>query len=167
MVTKMVDAPRRDRGFTYIGILVAVVILGMLLTAASHVWTQHEQRERESQLLFVGDAYRMAIARYFAYGHQYPVALQSLLSDERSPVPRRYLRQLYADPITGKSDWKLIAAPDGVGIMGVASRSQLVPIKRRGFGLADAAFVDSQCYCSWQFIFLPSPLRAPSTPLSK
>lgn len=154
--------PQRNGGFTYIGILVAVVILGLLLTAASRVWALHEQREREIQLLFVGDAYRMAIARYFAYGHQYPAALQSLLSDERSPVTRRYLRQLYADPVTGKSDWKLISAPDGVGIMGVASRSQLRPIKRRNFAFADATFTDSECYCSWQFIFLPAPLRAPS-----
>jgi len=53
-------------GFTYIGLLIAVVIMGLMLTVAGRVWSVTEQRERETQLLFAGDAIRMAIAGYFA-----------------------------------------------------------------------------------------------------
>jgi type II secretory pathway pseudopilin PulG len=151
-------------GFTYIGLLVAVVILGLALTAASNVWTITAQREREMQLLFAGDAIRMAIAGYFADGHQYPLSLQDLLADDRSPVPKRFLRRLYVDPMTGSANWTLIYAADGVGIMGVASSSKLTPIKRAGFSSVDAMFENSDCYCSWQFVYAPRRLHMQSAP---
>jgi type II secretory pathway pseudopilin PulG len=141
-------------GFTYIGILVTVVILGLLLTAASRVWSLTEQRERETQLLFIGDEFRSAIAGYFAFGHRYPQSLQDLLDDKRSPVPRRYLRRLYRDPMTGDMDWTLLLAPGG-GIWGVASKSKRAPIKRAGFKLVDFTFEGADCYCLWQFIYQP------------
>jgi type II secretory pathway pseudopilin PulG len=143
-----------ERGFTYIGLLVAVVILGLLLTIVGRMWTTTVQREREAQLLWVGDAYRAAIGSYYRHGGRYPETLQQLLQDDRSPVPVRHLRQLYPDPMTGTADWTLIPAPDG-HISGVASRSLSVPIKRKGFDLVDAIFADTDCYCDWQFIFIP------------
>jgi type II secretory pathway pseudopilin PulG len=153
-------------GFTYIGILFAVVIMGLVLTVAARVWTVTEQRERETQLLFVGDEFRRAIAAYYVSGHQYPLSLQLLLADDRSPVPKRYLRRMYADPMTGAADWTLIYATDGVGIMGVASRSKLAPLKRAGFTLADAAFQDTDCYCSWRFSYAPQAQRYFNKPVS-
>lgn len=141
-------------GFTYVGLLFAVVILGLMLTAASRVWSLSEQRERETQLLFIGDEFRAAIAGYFAFGHRYPQSLQELLDDQRSPVPRRYLRRLYHDPMTGDMDWTLLPAPGG-GIMGVASKSKRAPIKRARFKLVDFAFEGADCYCLWQFIYQP------------
>ena len=146
---------RAQAGFTYIGILVAIVISSLLLTQAARVWSVTEQRERETQLLFAGDSIRMAISGYFAGAHQYPHSLEELLGDPDSQVPRRFLRRLYADPITNSTDWELIHAADGVGIIGVASRSKAVPIKHKGFSLADSAFEDTECYCDWQFIYSP------------
>jgi type II secretory pathway pseudopilin PulG len=148
-------------GYTYIGLLVIVVILGLMLTVVARVWSTTEQREREAQLLWIGHAYRMAISSYVAMGHQYPLTLEVLLTDDRSPVPKRYLRQLYADPMTGKADWTLIMNPSGQGIMGVASSSKATPIKRKGFDLIDAAFADTDCYCDWKFIYLPRRFGAP------
>jgi type II secretory pathway pseudopilin PulG len=142
-----------EGGFTYLGILVAVVLMGVLLTAAARVWTLTEQREREKQLLFAGDAIRMAIASYYAHGHRYPNSLKDLLIDDRSPVPLHHLRKLYFDPMTTQADWTLIMTPSGTGIMGVASSSQRTPIKRQGFDLIDAAFKDAECYCNWKFVY--------------
>ena len=147
-------------GFTYLGLLAAVVILGILLTAASRVWSTSEQREREVQLLFIGDQYRIAISRYFAAGHQYPLSLEELLQDKRSPVARRYLRQLYPDPMTGTMDWTLIPDPTHVGIMGVASSSKLVPIKRAGFADIEVGFAGAECYCAWHFVYNPPSLTS-------
>jgi len=139
-------------GFTYLGILAAVILMGLLLTAAARVWTLTEQRERETQLLFVGDAFRMAISGYYAHGHRYPQTLQELLQDNRSPVPLRYLRRLYLDPMTNSADWQLVLAPEG-GIKGVYSGSTLTPIKRANFVPVDSFFADSDCYCAWKFVY--------------
>lgn len=144
----------RQRGYTYIGLLVSVAILGMMLTMVARVWRTTEQRERETQLLWIGHAYRMAIASYYALGHQYPPTLQVLLRDDRFPIPTHHLRRLYADPMTGKPDWTLLTSPTGQGIVGVASSSQARPVKHDGFDKIDESFKDADCYCAWKFAYL-------------
>jgi type II secretory pathway pseudopilin PulG len=146
----------RQHGYTYIGLLVSIVILGLMLTMVARVWSTTEQRERETQLLWIGHAYRTAISSYFSMGHQYPLTLELLLTDDRFPVPKHHLRQLYADPMTGKADWTLIMSPTGQGIMGVASSSEAQPIKRDGFDSIDDTFKDADCYCLWKFVYYGS-----------
>src|SRR6516162_10687659 len=102
--------------------------MGMLLTIAGRVWTTTVQREREAQLLWVGDAYRAAIGSFYRHGGRYPESLQQLVQDDRSPVTLRHLRQLYPDPMTGAADWTLIPDPMSQHIMGVASSSKATPI---------------------------------------
>ena len=145
----------KQRGFTYIGLLFAVVIIGLTLTVVSRVWRTTVQREREAELIWVGHAYRLAIASYFALGHRYPATLDNLVTDDRFPVPKHHLRKLYPDPITGRNDWKLLLTPDQSGIQGVESVSQLTPMKRDGFELIDAAFKEADCYCKWGFVYYP------------
>jgi hypothetical protein len=96
-------------------------------------------RAGETQLLFVGDESRAAIAAYYALGRHYPLSLQELLGDPSATLPRRFLRRLYPDPMTGEADWTLVLAPGG-GVMGVASNSKLTPIKHTGFTQIDASF---------------------------
>jgi type II secretory pathway pseudopilin PulG len=147
---------RGQRGFTYIGLLVVVVIIGLMLTLVGRVWSTAERHERETQLLFVGHQFRLAIASYYASGHRFPSSLEDLLKDERFPIPKRHLRRLYRDPITGQTDWTLVLTPDGQGIVGVASSSTGIPLKRAGFDLLDESFKDADCYCAWQFIYYPN-----------
>lgn len=142
-----------ERGFTYVGLLVFIFIMGLVLTVVARVWTTTEQREREIELIYIGHAFRMAISSYYAVGHQFPATLQDLLTDERFPIPKHHLRRLYVDPMTGKADWRLITIPAGVGIMGVASSSQAAPIKRAGFEEIDSTFKDTDCYCKWEFVY--------------
>jgi len=89
----------RQRGFTYLGLLMAVVVMGLMLTIVARIWTTTEQRERETQLLFAGHQFRNAIAGYFARRHQYPQTLQDLLGEPDATLPQRYLRRLYLDII--------------------------------------------------------------------
>ena len=146
---------RAESGFTYIGLLIAVVIMGLLLTVVGRVWKTTEQRGREAQLLWVGQQYRLAIASYYASGRGFPSALADLVQDGRFPVPKHHLRRLYPDPMTGKADWTPVLTPDGQAIMGIASSSNGVPIKRKGFDVSDEIFEDADCYCVWQFIYMP------------
>jgi type II secretory pathway pseudopilin PulG len=141
-------------GFTYIGLLFAIVILGITLSTVGVVWSTQIRRDREAELLYAGDQIRSAIGRYRAAGGQYPQALTDLLQDDRSPAVRRFLRRVYPDPMTNSVDWDLIMAPEG-GILGVASKSKEKPIKITGFSPVNAAFENAECYCDWKFIYSP------------
>lgn len=144
-------APAGSRGFTYVGLMFAIAVIGITLATIGVVWSTQIRREKETELLWVGNQYRMAIGLYLSAGGQYPQELSDLLEDKRFPVARRYLRKLFPDPMTGQADWQLIPAP-GNGIMGVASSSQGKPIKVAGFSVRDAAFKDATCYCDWRFV---------------
>ena len=136
-----------------------MVFLGIALAAIGTVWTTTVRRDREAQLLFVGTAFRSAIGSYYASGplaHQLPHELDDLVQDKRVPLPRRHLRRIYLDPMTGRADWRILRDPDG-GIVGVSSSSQQAPIKRANFAPEDAQFASAKCYCEWKFEF--SPLR--------
>ena len=58
----------------------------------------------------------------------------------------------------GQADWTLIMPREGQGIMGVASSSKRTPIKRNGFRDRRRSFEDADCYCSWQFVYVPRRL---------
>ena len=52
-------------GFTYLALLIAVALIGIGLVAASEVWSQSRQREKEQELLFIGEQFRQAIGMYY------------------------------------------------------------------------------------------------------
>ncbi len=130
----------RQGGFTYLTILFALAIMSTGLALAGEVWHTGRVREKEAELLFVGNEYRKAIARYYFSGtqRQYPRALADLIKDSRHPGTVRHLRRLYADPITGGAEWGLVKGPDG-GIAGVHSLSEDSPLKSGGFRGREAA----------------------------
>lgn len=161
-------APARVAGgFTYAGVLFAIVILGMTLSAAGTVWSTSAKREREAELVWVGNQYARAIESYYVYGpagtRQYPRSLEDLTSDLRGPVLRRHMRRLYTDPMTGQLDWQLERLPDG-SITGIRSAARGRPLKRKGFGPGQRSFEDAECYCDW--VFGVGPLRDPNHPRS-
>lgn len=154
---------RTARGFTYLGLLALVALIGLLLAAAGEVASTAAQREREAQLLWVGHEYRAAIGRYVRQRRGYPQTLQELLgAAPDAPVQLRYLRRLYPDPMTNAVDWVLIPAPRG-GILGVASSSTRAPLKAGNFDDADKDFADAKSYGDWQFTFPPgaAPRKTP------
>ncbi len=153
---------RRQAGFTYLTILFVVAIMGLGLASTGEVWHTALAREREAELLHVGNEYRKAIERYYLSGpRQYPRNLTDLLKDPRQAGTVRHLRKLYADPVSGKDEWGLIKAPDG-GIMGVHSLSEETPLKSGGFKLRDADFESKGKYSAWSFVYLP-----PASPAAK
>jgi type II secretory pathway pseudopilin PulG len=153
------DRRRADRGFTYLGVLLLVALIGLALGAGAQGASPPAPRERGAQLLWVGHAYRAAITRYWARQRAYPQRLEELLGGPPdSPIPFRSLRRLYPDPMTNAVDWVLLPAPGG-GIMGVASRSKRAPIKTHGFDDADREFEKARSYSDWLFAFQAGVIR--------
>jgi type II secretory pathway pseudopilin PulG len=159
-------AHRRVHGFTYLTALFMIAIMGAGLALLGEIWETAAAREKEAELLYVGNQYRLAIQRYYLSGlQQYPRTFQDLLKDPRSPSPRRHLRQLYPDPITGSSEWAIIKGPDG-GIMGVHSRSEAGPLKITNFKLRDRDFEGAAKYSDWKFVYVPVAARpVPTAPI--
>jgi type II secretory pathway pseudopilin PulG len=152
-------ALRGTRGFTYVGLLVVIMLIGLMLASAGEVVATAARREREAQLLWVGHQYRAAIGRYWSRRRAYPQALQELLgAAPDAPLQVRQLRRLYPDPMTNAVDWVLVPAPSG-GIMGVASRSTRAPLKTGHFDDVDHGFADATTYSDWQFTFVPGSVR--------
>lgn len=150
------------RGFSYLGIMVTLAIAAIAMQGAASLWQQQSQRSNEALLLEVGEAYRLAIGRYYESTpqavKQYPASLEELLEDKRFPVPKRHLRKVYADPFAVKQGMRLILK-DG-RIIGVYSPSTLVPIRRNGFQDAQADFQAAKHYSDWKFVYEPNSLAS-------
>jgi type II secretory pathway pseudopilin PulG len=152
---------KKQSGFTYMAILFAIAIAGVVLAATGINWSQAAQREKERQLLFVGNQFRQAILLYYEKSpgavKRYPRTLNDLLKDERQLSTQSYLRKIYLDPMTLKADWGIEVAPDG-GVMGVHSLSDVVPLKRANFDYADQSFEGAAKYTDWVFDYSPQTL---------
>lgn len=152
----------RQTGFTYMGVLMVMVISGIAMAGAGLVWHQQMQRAKEQQLLFVGNEIRLAIRSYYQPDpngqQQYPPSLNALLLDTRYPNVKRHLRRLYADPFsrpdtTSEAAWGLVKQQDR--IMGVYSLSKQTPLKKTGFPVIYELFESAKIYQQWQFVYVP------------
>lgn len=161
MAANMQTGSKFQFGFTYMGLLMVTAIVGIGMAGVGIVWSQDMQREREKELLFIGDAYRKAIARYYENGigsKQFPASLDELILDMRQPTIKRHIRKLYADPMMknsrGKEPWGLILQQGK--IVGVHTLSEDKPIKKSGFNAGDEAFAEAEKYSDWKFLYVPS-----------
>ncbi len=169
---------RRHEGYTYLGVLLVVLVLGMTLTGATLVSETKRRREKEQELIFAGQHYVNAIRSYYESGEggvsTYPRSVADLLKDPRFPGLRRHLRKPWRDPMTPAGEWDLIVGEHG-GIIGVRSRSRQAPLGK--FPMAqdgDGAIVGKASYSDWQFRFEPATAgdnveedKPPSSPLGR
>lgn len=149
---------RRQRGFSYMVAIFMLATVTLLSTRALENYQTAERREREAELLHVGQAYAAAIKMYYeqAPGTQkaYPRELKDLLLDTRAVRVRRPLRRLYRDPVGASVEWGIVKASDG-GIMGVYSLSPDAPFKRSGFPAGMKEFSEATSYQDWKFVYVP------------
>jgi type II secretory pathway pseudopilin PulG len=148
---------RTEKGFTYIGVLFAVALMGVTLALIATVTSQTQQRDKEKQLLFVGSQFQQAIASYYdnpplGQVKQFPKKLEDLLQDNRTPFTVRHLRKIFFDPFTANADWGLIKDASS-GIVGVYSKSEIKPIKVANFDKEFAQFENRKHYSDWKFIY--------------
>lgn len=149
---------QRQRGFSYPIAMFLVAILAVVSARALEVTLTAERRDKEAELLAVGQAYRNAIRSYYdnspGTAKVYPPDLPALLQDARTTRLRRHLRKLYRDPITASADWGMVLTPEGA-VKGVYSLSNLRPFKSGGFPVELSAFAGAGHYREWQFVYEP------------
>ena len=148
---------RTQAGFTYLGLMLVIAAMGAVLGATAQVWATVVQREKEVELLFIGNQFRKALMAYAGGARnpneRTPRTLNDLLKDPRHADNRRYLRQIYIDPMTGKREWGLQKDTKG-GIVGIFSLSEAKPLKVASFAKRDRDFEGKAKYSQW--IFLPA-----------
>lgn len=142
-------------GFTYIGVVLMTAVMGLAALATVKVGSVVERRAAEEELLAIGTEFREAFISYANATPpglpRTPPSLQALLKDPRFPEPRRHLRQIYPDPLTGEDVWGTVAAIPGPGIMGVYSNAPGKPIKIGNFDLRFQDFQGKTSYAEWRF----------------
>lgn len=151
---------RISAGFSYIGVMVTLVIAGIGMQGAAVMWQYQSQRIKEAQLLEVGEAYRLAIGRYYEANTQaikeYPVNLDVLVEDKRFPTAKRHLRKRYTDPFFVNQDMVLIVKNGR--IIGVRSQALGKPMRMAGYQEFQTGFKEAKKYSDWEFVYQPNTL---------
>jgi type II secretory pathway pseudopilin PulG len=156
---------RDERGFSYLMVMIAIVVIGIVMSVAARQWKVMVQRELEADLLAKGIEIQNALAFYSASmkagrvtpGEVYPQTLADL-----TRLPKPFLRKVYGDPV-GHGEWEVVRAPTG-GIMGVRSKSKSKPIRQQNFPLVVRHFQGKSTYYDWVFQH-PSPSGTVVNPL--
>lgn len=154
--TSTVGKINKSNGYTFLVVLIVVVVMGISAEATSRLTSTIIKREKEQELLFRGQAYAKAIKSYYLAGKTiktFPKSLDDLLKDPRY-IDKKHIRKLYIDPLTNKPDWVLIRDKLG-GISGIASSSEELAMKTANFPAGLESFEKTTNYTQWRFVYSP------------
>lgn len=158
------NAFRRAEGFTLIGVLAIVTLLSIGAMATLNFAHTVTRRAAEAELLEIGGEFSRAFQSYYHSGSagstRFPRSLDQLVSDDRFSSPKRHLRRVYRDPMTGVATWGTVPSPDG-GIMAVFSLSEDEPLRRDTPSSAHSApyeLEEVHGYSRWKFGFFEVPM---------
>ena len=151
-------ALRREGGFTYLGLVILVTVIGLVGAATLKVDALLRRAEAEEELLETGAAFSEALRTYAEATPKgqlpQPPSLQELLKDPRFPGVRRHLRKIFVDPLTGKAEWGIVWANPGErrGVLAVYSLSKAKPLKVANFDARFSGFENKQHVSDWKFV---------------
>jgi type II secretory pathway pseudopilin PulG len=165
-------------GFTYIGALVMVVIMGIMLSQAALYWSTRMQQDREDELLYKGALIQEAMRKWYGFKRPAPAGtpaapatptpkpvrgslpdLEALVVDPNSASKEHLIRPSVLkvrDPVTNKeSEWVLWKNPATGRNEGVFLKSESKPLKQANFpyDLEPQDFEGQAKYSEWKFIF--------------
>ncbi len=103
---------RRDSesGFALLLVFLMAAVIAISLYSEIPRIAFQAQRQKEQLLVERGEQYKRAIQVFYATTRQYPRSVADL-EDYQS---RHFLRHQYIDPMTGKSEWRVIHIENGV-----------------------------------------------------
>lgn len=158
----------REAGFTYVGLIVLVAIVGLVGAATLKVDALLRRAAAEEELLEIGAAFSQALKSYAEATPRgqppFPPSLQELLKDPRSPAVRRHLRKIFVDPATGKAEWGIVHAGNDTGVLAVYSLSNAKPLKVANFDARFANLGNSAHISDWKFAALGQGVGQPGQP---
>jgi len=96
-----IAARRGQDGFTFIEMVIVIVMLGILLGIAVPVYRAQLRSSKEAVLQHNLAILRERLDQYKADRNKYPQSLQEL-------VENKYLRELPKDPMTESNEWEEI-----------------------------------------------------------
>ncbi|MES2757481.1 MAG: type II secretion system protein [Pseudomonadota bacterium] len=147
--------PRRQHGFTYLGLIVLVTVIGLVGAATLKIDSLMRRAAAEEELLDIGAAFSAALESYAAATPPgqppQPPSLRELLKDPRTPAVRRHLRKIFVDPVTGSDQWGVVYQAGQVGVVAVHSLSQAPPLKIGNFAARFVGFENKQHLSEWRF----------------
>jgi len=160
------SVPRREAGFTYVGLIVLVTIIGLVGAATLKADALLRRAAAEQELLEIGAAFSAALTSYAEATPRgqlpQPPSLEALLKDPRVPGTRRHLRKIFVDPITGKAEWGIVwlnkgngtdgfGGSGGSGVLAVYSLSEAKPLKQANFDGRFQNFENREHLSEWKF----------------
>jgi type II secretory pathway pseudopilin PulG len=164
-VSRARRTPRREAGFTYVGLIVLVTIIGLVGAATLKADALLRRAAAEEELLEIGAAFSAALKSYAEATPRgqpnYPPTLQELLKDPRFPGVRRHLRRIFVDPVTGKAEWGIVHAAEQKGVLAVYSLSQARPLKVANFDARFPNFENKEHISEWKFAAVGQAIGQP------
>ncbi len=94
----------REAGYMLVAVIVMVALVLIALSVAAPVVAKDLRRQKEIESQHRAQQYVRAIRLFYRKTHTYPANIDALKNTNNV----RFLRQEYVDPLTGKSDWKII-----------------------------------------------------------
>lgn len=91
-----------EAGYVLLGTIFLSIILLVSLAIAAPKMAMEIQRDKDLETIHRGEQYKRAIQLYYRQFGRYPTSIDQLVNSNQI----RFLRKRYADPITGKDDWK-------------------------------------------------------------
>jgi len=158
---------QKQRGFAYVWTLLLVAFFAASSLLAFRLESSLTTRSREADLVWIGLQFRKALQQYYMDNQdkqdRYPRTLEELTDPKGQLVPKRYLRRIYIDPMTGNTDWGVVRSPGG-GILGVYSKAAGEPRKKHGLPKELESFGKATSYRDWLFAYDPAGLSGKATP---
>jgi type II secretory pathway pseudopilin PulG len=150
-----------QRGFGYLLLLFALALSGAALAHLGQAWSHAAQRERETELLFIGREFSEALASYRdrtpAGQPAAPGSFEELLEDKRFPHPVRHLRRLYRDPVAREAEWGTVRLQGRIVAVHSLSRGRPLREHLPEFVALRPGGPDPDGYAGWHFVARRAP----------
>ena len=142
------------------GLLVAMSVMAILLSAALPAWSHMIRREKEEELIFRGNQYARAINQYQRkFANASPASIDVL-------IEQRLLRKKFKDPLSPEDDgeFQLLYLSEGtgaraggsgvgsVGSIGTKPTGGVVGVTSKNTGESIRIFNGKTRYNEWHFI---------------
>jgi len=95
---------RKSAGYNLVVLAVTITVMNILVAKALPMWSHQIQREKEAELIFRGLQYAEAIRLFEVNNGRLPTKLEELIADGQ----RRFIRQLWTNPMSDDGEWGLI-----------------------------------------------------------